>query len=212
MVQNNYMLNCGYAGSTVGGIYIGSKGYGVCTDKRGGYVIKYNTVKNTARSSLTLQMTEGAKWATSNSGHNAAFMPSDISYNEFADGSFCAWDTGVVYLWGATMGSETDYTQLHHNVVYMTASPAKTIHSFIYHDNFISNIETRDNVIFYTNENAKPAYGTDGILVQNKTQFPIAWSEAILHDNQYLEYRSKGLSSLTASDYPDGLEFHAGVR
>lgn len=214
MVQNNYMLDCGYAGSTVGGIYIGSKGYGHRTDKRGGYVIKYNTVKNTARSSLTLQMTEGTGWAASGGNdHNAAFMPSDISYNEFVNGSLCGWDTGLVYLWGATMGSETDFTQLHHNLIYMTTAPSSTIHSCIYHDNFINNIETRDNVMFYTDSNLKFYSGSyEDVLVQPKTSFPNAWSEAVVHDNEYHAYKPGGLSSLTDEDYPDGIKFKAGVR
>lgn len=214
MVENNYFLNCGYAGSTVGGIYIGSKGYDQSTDKRGGYSIKYNTVKNTARSSLTLQLTEGTGWSASGGNDKgAAFLPSDISYNEFADGSLCGWDTGMVYLWGATMGSETDYTQFHHNVISMLATPVGTIHAFVYHDNFISNIETRDNVMFYTNNDVKITHADEqGVLVQPKSSFPIAWSEAIVHDNKKLSYISGGLNSLSDFDYPDGLKFNVGVR
>lgn len=212
MVQNNYMIDCGYAGSNVGGIFLGSRyANSSSDDKRGGYVIKYNTVKNTLRSSLTSQFTEDTKWVSGTS--NVALLPCDISYNEFINGSLGAWDTGLVYVWGGTWGSETDFTQLHHNLIYMTKLPMNTIHSCLYHDNYVNNIETRDNVMFYTNSkltfyDAKYA----DVLVQPKSSFPNAWSEAVVHDNKYLACKPGGLNSLTDEDYPDGIKFKAGVR
>lgn len=65
-VHNNDMLNCGYMGSTVGGIYISAVGHTPYNDaqhgelgfrnERGGYVITNNRVRNIARSALTVSL------------------------------------------------------------------------------------------------------------------------------------------------------------
>ena len=213
LVENNEFLNCGYAGSTVGGIYIGTVAWGNYNDQRGGYVIRYNTVRNAARAALTLQTTEN-KW---NIGVNpAVYIPCEISYNQFSNGGIATSDSGVVYFWGATMGTAENPTQLHHNVVYMDCNTPCKLIGFIYHDNWTNTMETRQNLIFYSEENL--VYGAydgdddDSILVQSEYYFPTSYAVVNVHDNVNMGYVADGLSAISGESYPGGLYFNSGVQ
>lgn len=219
MVKNNYLINCGYAGATVGGIYIGTKGYGNATDKRGGYVIKYNTVRNTARSPLCLQTSEGTN-ITPNGKAQAVYIPCEISYNEFSNGGIATLDVGVAYMWGATMGRTDKKTQFHHNLVYNDSSvvPTDSSNAFmlVYFDNWINGVEASDNIIFHTISGYSV---TNDFSLYVQYAYDIGHAEVDTYNNKLLNSKNSkvysfdgGLSALKESDYPDSLKFTAGYR
>ncbi len=209
MIHNNYIINCGYMASTPGGIYIGSHAWEQSTAPRGGYIITNNFVRNSGRSSFTLQATEYSRAIT---GNQDAYIPCEIAYNRFSNGGIATCDTGVVYFWGATMGSQAKqkFTKVHNNAVYIDCEPMDTkMHSMIYHDNFVNSIEVYENIIFKTSEDI--AYKRN-IYVQLQSQFPDSYAEADVHDNVDYETLVNGISDIASQDYPGGRYFHTGIK
>lgn len=218
MVKNNNLINCGYAGATVGGIYIGTKGYGNAADKRGGYVIKYNTVRNTARSPLCLQTSEGTN-ITPNGKTQAVYIPCEISYNEFANGGVATLDVGVTYMWGATMGRTDKLTQFHHNIAYNDSDviASKGLLMLVYFDNWVNSVEASDNIIFHTMPGGATVTNDKALYIQHV--YAVGNADVVSHDNKLLNSKNSkvysfdgGLSALKESDYPDSLKFTAGYR
>lgn len=223
MLDNNKAINCGYMGSTVGGIYIGSCAWESSGTPRGGYIIINNEIRNTARSALTVQPTEHG-WT--GSGKQAAYVPCEIAYNKFSNGGIAACDTGVVYLWGATMGNSQRMTRIHHNVVYADCNTPERLLGMIYHDNFINMIQTYKNVMFTTSQTSSYCY----MYTQNTangTRFQTSY--AVVNDYDGTVYdgskvfnnpigSNKGFSDINSlddipeSDYPDDMYFHSGLR
>lgn len=211
-VYNNKITNCGYMGSTPGGIYIGQY-YGETREApRGGYTIKYNTVRNSGRSCLAVQTSEQTL-SGGNNGKESPFIPMEIAYNSFSNGGLCAKDTGIVYFWGATMGEENGkFSRVHHNAVFQDVPPAEALHSMIYHDNWIDGMETYDNIIFKT---VNTTLNVREVFVQTASG-----SEATVTTNhsptngthKAVTYRQNGLSGMSASDYPDGIVYCVGTK
>lgn len=218
MLDNNKIINCGYMGSTVGGIYIGTCIWDGYNTPRGGYVIINNDVRNSARSALTVQTTEYA-WAYK--GNQAVFIPCEIAYNRFSNGGIATCDTGVVYLWGVTMGTQEHMTRIHHNIVYADCNNPDEYIGMIYHDNYVNMVQTYKNVIYKSSDVLSKRF----MYVQKRSSFPNSY--AVVYDwdkTQYDDtiYDPQGsnkcfsnidnLSDIPDSGYPDGLYFHSGLR
>ena len=77
-------------------------------------------------------------------------------------------------------------------------------------------METRQNLIFYSEENL--VYGSydgdddDSILVQSEYYFPSSYAVVNVHDNVNMDYVADGLSAIRGESYPDGLYFKSGVQ
>lgn len=222
-IHNNNMLNCGYMGSTVGGIYISAVGHTPYNDaehgelgfrnERGGYVITNNRVRNIARSALTVQPPEYG-WKTCQ--RFAVYMPCDISYNEFSNGGIASCDTGVVYLTGATMGTKDNQSLFHHNIVWVDAPVAGNFVGMVYYDSQVYEMSNYDNIFFRTKNIGVVCEETnkiwdDSIFVCATEGF-YTYSVIGKTDNKNLKYFAGGTDGLTASDYPGGKVFITGIR
>ena len=157
---------------------------------------------------------------------NKRHVPCEIAYNKFSNGGIATCDTGVVYLWGATMGNSRRMTRIHHNVVYADCNTPEKLLGMIYHDNYINMIQTYKNVMFTTPQASKRCY----VYTQNTangTRFQTSY--AVVNDYDGTVYdgskvfnnpigSNKGFSDINSlddipeSDYPDGLYFHSGLR
>jgi len=209
LIHNNYIINCGYMASGPTGIYIGSHAWEQSTTPRGGYIITNNFVRNSGRSSFSLQATEYDRAVSENQD---AYIPCEIAYNSFSNGGIASCDTAVVYFWGATMGSQAKqkFTKFHNNAVYMDCQPMTgKMHSMIYNDNYVNSIEVYENIIFKTSESI--GYGND-VYVQLQSYFPDSYAEAEVHDNKDYKTLKNGISDLSSEDYPGGRYFHTGIK
>lgn len=206
LIENNDIINCGYMGSYASGIHIGSLAWEEYSAPRGGYIIKNNNVRNAARSVLSLQTTE-IRWE--NYGNQVVFLPCEISYNCFSNGGICTLDTGNVYFWGATMGNEIRKTRFHHNTVYSDCITPQSLHSMIYHDNYMNMMETYNNLIFKTDENMNYV---NSVYIQSEDIFPNSYAVIDAYDNIDYGLKPGGLSDISAEEYPGGIYFHTGIK
>ncbi len=200
-IENNVISDCGYMGSYVGGIYIGTDvASQLHNSPRGGYVIRHNNVERAGRSVLSLQTYQ--PWV--NNGMQAVYLPCEISFNVFKDGGLNTLDTGVMYFWGATMGTEVKATQFHHNIVSLEDSRDAKIHSMIYHDNCLNTMQTHDNIVYASPQTSY----TNPVYVQPKWLFPEAYAVVDTWNNISLGNIS---GEIPPESYPNGKEFVAGA-
>lgn len=202
LVDNNKITNCGYM--SLSGIYIAPYIIENYNTPRGGYVITHNEVRNSGRSVLGLQSAnEWPGWE-----RQAAYIPCEISYNKFVNGGLTAYDTGVVYFWGSTMGSNTRDTQFHHNAVGMETKTDMSMHSMIYHDNYINRMETYSNLMYTTNSEFTKTYD---VYIQRQDLFPDSYAVVDCADNSDVGYVSS-FANIAESAYPNGEYFKVGLR
>lgn len=208
-VENNEISNCGYMGSSVAGIYIGSDAYNTSYNaKRGGYKIYHNDVYNCGRAALCVQPYE--PWAQTNK--QAVYLPCDIAYNKFHDSALNARDTGIVYMWGATMGNSLKKTQLHNNLVYQSTDAYYDLTAGIYYDNYMNTVDNYDNIVFYTSKRESGLHTMNyDVFIQDGSSDDSTNAQDInSYNNTYLKEIS--LVELTEENYPYSKVFIAGVK
>ncbi len=204
-IENNVISDCGYMGSYVSGIYIGTKAWDKPDTPRGGNAIFSNTVKNTGRAAYELSTTE--EWYTGSGTTLPAFIPDEVAYNDFTDASICTRDTGTVYVHGAVMGTDRLKSRFHHNLVGNSWS-TDGYNCGVYYDNWMSAAECYNNLTFYTDECAVP---DKTFFYQTKTGFPTSFATVDNWNNKDAGFVSGGKATLTADDYPLGRKFRSGA-
>ncbi len=201
-VDNNIISNCGYMGSYVGGITISSEPWKDPTTPRGGFAIYNNTVYNSGRSVLHCQGSEGITFPTGVK-QLYPFMPFEIAYNDFHDGSLFALDTGIVYAGPGIFGTDKQSSRFHDNYVYTTTPETNTYSFGLYNDGNSMGIDFYNNVVFTTEENTK--YSDKYIVGAS------AWSSCTNSGNSEIyEPVSGGAVNLSAEQFPLGKPFYAG--
>ena len=225
-ISNNEILNTGYMGSNVSGIYIGAEAslaWGVdgtmksdgttninytvddisdddSSIPRGGYVITNNKVRNAGRSTLVVQPPEQG-WINNvyhGVGKQAAYIPCEIAYNRFENGALSSYDTGVVYLWGAAMGNGVRKTRFHNNAVSLDCNvPKNHILSMIYYDNQVNGVENYNNLVFSKAGDCKTRYGTSTTIYWDYKYF------IAKHDNSVFIQPQENAPAEVTSDIPN---------
>jgi hypothetical protein len=197
-IENNLIDGCGYAGSYVAGLTF-MPGPNEALDKvRGGHGIYSNTVCNSGRATMLFAKMENKPYA--------AYLPSEIAYNDFHDGMLTTLDTGITYEYYVLMGDEKLKTKYHNNYVYYTMPKTHPYSKGIYHDGGTQNIETYDNVIFTTKDTTLG----QNIFTQTAEHAFAAcdtWNNTV-HLSPVLE----GVDGLKIEDYPYERPFFAGVK
>ena len=230
LVKNNEILNTGYRGSNVSGIFIGAdaqRSLGVdsndkdnangtdtdytdedCSIPRGGHIITNNKVRNAGRGALVLLPPEQS-WVTANCRSQAAYIPMEIAYNRFENGGITARDAGVVYFWGATLGNDVRNTRVHHNSVSLDCNvPNELIHSFIYFDNYTNRGECFNNLLF--KDSSETRYWND-VFVQPASNAPAEISSDVANGTNGCLLASR-IEDISVADYPNGEYFHTGLK
>ena len=201
-INNNVINDCGYGGAYYAGIHTDVFSWENPKSERGGHAIYNNTVYNTGRACVDFNISENS---TNTAG--SIFLPCEIAYNDFHDGNIVATDTGIVYANGMTLGLDTKMSTLHHNYVYstFTEEDKNPYMSGIYWDNNVHGVDTYDNVIFTTDDEA---VFTNGHIFQQST----SGSEAAMRiwDNQKLGYVEGGVDALDAHYFSEERPFFAG--
>lgn len=246
-ISNNEILNTGYMGSNVSGIYIGAEAslaWGVdgkmesdgttntgttetisdddSSIPRGGYVITNNRVRNAGRGTLVVQPPESG-WT--NNGKQAAYIPCEIAYNRFENGGITACDTGVVYLWGASMGNGVRNTRFHNNAVSLDCNiPQDNLLSMIYYDNYVNGVENYNNLVCIKSGTHSSRLGEkapwkevnlvstvqNALYIQNQNP-PAEVSSDVKHASCIFEI-ADNIDSVSKDKYPDGEYFYTGVK
>lgn len=204
-IENNVVSDCGYMGSYVGGIYLATEAWGSPETPRGGNAIFNNTAYNAGRHVYGVCTNE--QWYTGSGSVLPAFLPDEVAYNEFYNGSLSARDTGTVYIHGAVMGTDRLKSKFHNNMVYDSWS-FDSFNIGIYYDNWMSMVEVYDNVVFYTDERIEP---TKPVYLQLKSSFPTSYATIDAWNNAYPGLVKGGKEALKAEDYPNGKRFLVGA-
>ncbi len=206
-VANNDIEECGYMSSYVCGIYIVPNFAEDEWEKpRGGHQIIYNTIRKSGRAVIgiascdTYKVNEYGMWP---------FLAMDIGYNEFADGSICARDTGTVYFHGATVGDDRAYTSLHNNVIYNTWVAVGEGWN-VYWDNWIHNAYMYNNISFANNR--EEFHVSTDYYIQSPRSFGTSYAVVDNWDNTDLGRIEKNIEDLTAEDYPKNKMFRVGAN
>ncbi len=204
-IENNVVSDCGYMGSYVGGIYLATEAWGAPDTPRGGNAIFNNTAYNAGRHVYGVCTTE--QWYAHGGGTTLpAFLPDEVAYNEFYNGSLSARDTGTVYIHGAVMGTDRLKSKFHNNMVYDSWS-FDSFNIGIYYDNWMSMVEVYDNIVFYTDERIEPVHP---VYLQLKSSFPTSYATVDAWNNAYPGLVEGGKKDLKAEDYPNGRRFMVG--
>lgn len=206
-IENNYLSECGYMASYVGGIFMAPDASKTPRTKRGGFGVYNNTAEKSGRSVFQVAGEERA-WASD--GGNTVWLANEIAYNDFRDGSINARDTGTVYLHGVSFGNERLRSQIHHNLVssswnYDALTVGSAANFGFYFDNWVNMIDCYDNITFNTSEDS---IFSDGDHINNGgTAYARVdrWNN-ILPDR----ILSNGKAELTDFDYPNQKRFFSG--
>ncbi len=197
-IENNLIDGCGYAGSYVAGLTF-MPGPNEALDKvRGGHGIYSNTVCNSGRATMLFIKMEDKSYA--------AFLPSEIAYNDFHDGMLTSLDTGITYEYYVAMGNEKLKTKYHNNYVYYTLPNTHPYSKGIYHDGGVQNIETYDNMIFTTDDTFI------GMPIQTQTKTHAYAACDTWNNTVHLSPVNDGVDGLKTEDYPYERPFFAGVK
>ena len=204
-VENNLMEDCGYMGSYVAGFYDSWAGTDDIRTPRSGNLVVNNTIDKVGRAMYHME--------TAQQGWNIAdgstpYLPTEVAYNDLKNGSITSRDTGVVYMFGAIMGSDRKHHDIHHNVVSDSWS-CDGFNAGIYYDNFIREADCHDNVVLSTHENSKFSDGM-GIFAQSQATFPTAYASVDVWNNRTKNLVPDGKAELTADDYPSFKPFRSG--
>lgn len=204
-VENNLMEDCGYMSSYAGGFFDAWVGTDDIRTPRSGNFIFGNTIDRTGRSAYNMDIAQQG-WNSAD-GHTP-YMPSELAFNDFLNGSVASKDTGVLYMFGAVIGSDKKHHDIHHNYVANSWS-CDGFNVGIYYDNFIQGGDCHDNVVLSTHENSKLSSGM-GIYSQTPATFPNAYSTVDIWNNRTKNYIPGGKSDLTKDDYPSFKPFKTG--
>ncbi|MBO5060365.1 MAG: carbohydrate-binding protein [Clostridia bacterium] len=206
-IENNYVHDCGYMASYVGGIFIATEGWLEPDTPRGGNAVFQNTVVNAGRHVYGVCTHEA--WYATNNGQSEkrlpSFLPDEVAYNDFFDGSLAARDTGPVYSYGCIMGTDRLWSKHHNNLVANSWSYQTIMSAGMYYDGYSSMVEIYDNVIFYTNPEIP--YNRD----LYRQDLNSAMSITDEWNNSIVGLKEGGKESLTVNDYPSGKKFRSGA-
>ncbi len=205
-IENNVISDCGYMGSYVGGLFIGTDGWQERDTPRGGNAIFKNTVYNSGRYVYGLSSTES--WYVGGTELKLpAFLPDEVAYNEFYNGSICTRDVGTTYVHGATIGTDRLRSKFHNNVVYDSWS-FDSFNCGVYYDNWMSGAECYDNVVFYTDERIEPRWA---YYYQLKSSFPVSFANIDNWNNMDAGFVPEGKEAIDRNSYPNGRKFQSGA-
>ena len=207
-IENNAILDCGYMGSYVGGLFIGTEAWKEPTTPRGGNAIYGNTLHRAGRHAYGYSTTEawyGAGFISNESERKIpAFLPSEFAYNDIKDGSIHARDTAPWYQYGLIAGTERLKTRDHHNVVANSWANDGTMNSVVYYDGQTAMFQFYNNVMYWDNnvEYDTSLYRQDAKDSQTVTD---VWN------NSEIGYVDGGKENIKAEQYPNGKIFASGA-
>ncbi len=204
-VENNLMEDCGYMGSYVAGFYDSWAGTDDVRTPRSGNLVVNNTIDKVGRAMYHMEIAQN--------GWNVAdgftpYLPTEVAYNELKNGSLTARDTGVVYMYCSTMGSDRQHHDIHHNVV-MNSWSSDGFNAGIYYDNCTREADCHDNIVMATHENSEFSDGR-GVYVQTPAMFPNSYATIDVWNNRVKKLVPEGKNALTADDYPSFKPFRSG--
>ncbi|MBI1335725.1 MAG: DUF1565 domain-containing protein [Phycisphaera sp.] len=195
-VTNNIIHDCGYAGTYVGCVYITLEPWTRDPEQkgvRGGHKVTYNEIYNTSRALITFG-TFTAKPPTS-------YDAMEVKYNRLHNAGITASDTGAIYSFGASMGTEEQRTQVSHNLIFDSFSPSWV--GLCYPDNYSFNIDYHDNVLWLSSRSRKPR-GFE-FLKSNQPN-----NAKYFNNTEMKTPYDGGVDGLKDSDYPGGKMFRTG--
>jgi len=192
-IDDNIISNCGYMGSYVSGITVYNEPWRDINAAKGGFSIYNNTVYNSGRYLFILQsIPEGVP-----------YLPFEVAYNDFHDGSLHTMDTGNVYAYGVNAATENKVSKIHGNYVYTTSSQFNPFSFGIYCDGNSHGIDVYNNVIFATKNDV--GY-THGYVWRNNKKSTCA----LRANSQLRNPEAGGAKGLAAEDFPKNKPFYAG--
>ncbi len=203
-VYNNLLEQCSYAGTTLGGIYIGFEEWKPIDYWRGGHSIYYNTVWGCARGCLI--MNNSYDWWTKDI-KATRFAAHDIAYNDFyAGGINCGRDGGLFYGHGAQNGSNIIRTKMQKNL-FWDYYVYDGYEGAMYYDAGVTEMDGSCNVAFCTNE-----IGNYKLTSYNEDKSGQTMHKVNTCDWNYgtTMYIPEGKPALTVDDYPNKFVFESG--
>lgn len=203
LIENNYMNDCGYMSSIVGGIFLSGKAYLDKDSKRGGDMIYYNTIDRVGRSCVGYENQHDQ-----DTNPMTGSIPLDIAYNDFANGMIYARDGALVYTHGMSLGSDNTWSKVHNNMFRNTWNIQDWGNNAIYHDNITLFQEVYDNLMF--NENGLSYQG--GIVFTHPNSGLTSYWGVVDEWNNTLfaKYTTLQRDEIKPEDYPGGKPFKTG--
>ena len=212
-IENNYVADCGYMGSYCGGIFVSTEGWEEPDTPRGGNAVYSNTVTRAGRHCYGVSTTES--WYGSNLSNDQekivpCFLPDEVAYNDFYDGSITARDTGIWYQYGCVMGTTRLKSRHHNNLVWGSWGNEGAMNAPLYYDGYTSMAQVYDNITFQTSEELQEVCDTYvPIYIQTASS---AFSVTDVWGNKDLGVVTGGKAALTKNDYPGGKIFKSGAE
>lgn len=201
LFENNHLIDCGYNGGDVSGIFLSGKAYLYQDGKRGGDVIYYNTIDRVGRSTIHY-----ANQHDQDTNPMTGSIPLDIGYNDLNNGMVFGRDGALIYTHGMSLGSDNRQSKVHHNSIRNIWNSQNWGGSGVYHDNITLFQEVYDNLIF--NENGMTY--SELIFTHPAGIGNPYWGVIDEWNNtQFSKYTGK-LEDINPSDYPGGKPFRTG--
>lgn len=201
--ENNYIADCGYMASYVGGLFISHDYNKDYCDKKGGHLIYQNSLCRAGRHVLGIS-TNDDSW-TGPENIVIPYIPDEVAYNDIYDGALASRDTAPWYQYNVAAGTERLKSRHHNNLVWNSWSNEGSMNALVYYDGLTSMAQFYDNVLFHTNNDVK--YDTYVFLQDSRGAETITdtWG------NLEIGYVKGGKDALTKSDYPQGKVFRSGA-
>lgn len=201
--ENNYIADCGYMASYVGGLFISHDYNADYCDKKGGHLIYQNSICRAGRHALGIS-TNDDSW-TGPENIVVPYIADEVAYNDIYDGALASRDTAPWYQYNVVAGTERLKSRHHNNLVWNSWSNEGSMNALVYYDGCTAMAQFYDNVLFHTNDDV--AYDTYVFLQDSRGAETITdtWG------NLELGYRNDGKATLTKSDYPQGKIFRSGA-
>ncbi len=201
LIENNYMNDCGYMASVVGGIFLSGKAYLDKDSKRGGDVIYYNTIDRVGRSAIGYENQHDQ-----DTNPMTGSIPLDIGYNDTNNCMLYARDGAHIYTHAMSLGSDNIQSRVHHNVIRNTWNSQDWGNSGVYHDSATFFQEVYDNLIF--NENGMTY--SEAVFMQPRIEGRTFWGVVDEWNNTMFSKYTGKLEDISPSDYPGGKPFRTG--
>ena len=201
--ENNYIADCGYMSSYVGGLFISHDYNTPYCAPRGGHLIYGNSLCRAGRHVLGIS-TNDDSW-TGPENIIIPYIPDEVAYNDIYDGALASRDTAPWYQYNVVAGTERFKSRHHNNLVWNSWSNEGSMNALVYYDGLTAMAQFYDNVLFHTNDDVR--YDTYVFLQDSRGAETITdtWG------NLEIGYVPNGKDALTKDHYPNAKIFRTGV-
>lgn len=142
-IEGNKIVNTGYNGSYLGGIFVFPDLTESPTTPRGGVSVYENDISRIPRTAFIVTAPENRSgWK------RISFVPNEVAYNRMYDCKLSTLDVGTTYIYGCNASTDRVYSRLHSNYVYDATGEQTPDHCLIYHDGGSEGTYCYNNICF----------------------------------------------------------------